>query len=181
MWLMSLILCDRCVSLVFFRHIIPGHTDDNDGWSFKGQQKLELVRRNWNRLENHLTTTTQATLLLSSKKSQVVLALELSKTRPSTRDQETYDLRAIIHSFFNSILISQISPDVSHKCWITIWKMSHRISTVESFLTEIHSFEHFICTQFSLPVLSSTSFCTSFALNLSLTVLYLEVRTSFAL
>ena len=43
MWLMSLILCDRCVSLVFFRHIIPGHTDDNDGWSLSTKDN-----KNWN-------------------------------------------------------------------------------------------------------------------------------------
>ena len=92
--------------------------------------------------------------------------------------QKLYDLRAIIHSFFNSIPIPQISPDVSHKSWITIWKMSQRISTALWNLS-LQKYTHLSASfalNFPLPVLSSTSFCTSFALNFSLTVHDLELH-----
>ena len=84
----------------------------------------------------------------------------------------------IIHSFFNSIPIPQISPDVSHKSWITIWKMSQRISTALWNLS-LQKYTHLSASfalNFPLPVLSSTSFCTSFALNFSLTVHDLELH-----
>ena len=66
----------------------------------------------------------------------------------------------------------------SHKSWITIWKMSQRISTALWNLS-LQKYTHLSASfalNFPLPVLSSTSFCTSFALNFSLTVHDLELH-----
>ena len=165
--------CDRCVSLVFFRHIIPGHTDDNDGWSFSTKDN-----KNWN-LEDGIGIALRTTWRLLLKLLYCCLRKKVRWSWSSLlNSQKSYDLRAIIHSFFNSIPIPQISPDVSHKSWITIWKMSQRISTALWNLS-LQKYTHLSASfalNFPLPVLSSTSFCTSFALNFSLTVHDLELH-----